>query len=214
MRRQTILAILLCLIVNLAMMMSGYVKVVEIGNEDELTGNKKFAAENVEELWASQTMPELKEKAIDLAKLLNESNNGDFKTVEKYGHYSMGTSGELSFVVKGEGTVTEVNQTKKAGYMTVKLNGYDGQIAVKLQIGSVYKGSAVRDNLSFIKYEDYTNQVEWASLSQSIHNVIDTDLIKKLDLTSIVGKNIDFIGCFSVDKKTEVLITPISINVK
>ena len=213
MRKQTIFAILLCLIVTLAM--SGCVKVVEIGKEDELTGNKKFdAAENVEGIWASQAVPELKEKAIDLAKLLNESNNGDFKTVEKYGHYSMGTSGELSFVVKGEGVVTEVNQEKKAGYMTVKLNGYDGQINVKLQIGTVYKGSAVRDNLSFIKYEDYTNQVDWAKISQSIHEVIDRDVVKTLDLGAITGKTISFVGAFSVDKKTEILVTPIEIVVK
>ena len=52
MRKQTILALLLCLIVTVAM--SGCVKVVEIGKEDELTGNKKFdAAENVEGLWTS-----------------------------------------------------------------------------------------------------------------------------------------------------------------
>lgn len=214
MRKQTILALLLCLIVTLAM--SGCVKVVEIGKEDELTGNKKFdAAENVDSIWESQAVPELKEKAVDLAKLLNESNNGDFATIaDKYGHYSMGTSGELSFVVKGEGTVTEVNREKKAGYMTVKLNGYDGQINVKLQIGPVYKGSAVRDNLSFIKYEDYTNQVDWAKISQSIHAVIDKDIVGKLDMASMTGKNISFVGAFGVDKKTEILVTPIEIVVK
>ena len=214
MRKQTILALLLCLIVTLAM--SGCVKVVEIGKEDELTGNKKFdAAENVDSIWESQAVPELKEKAVDLAKLLNESNNGDFATIaDKYGHYSMGTSGELSFVVKGEGTVIEVNREKKAGYMTVKLNGYDGQINVKLQIGPVYKGSAVRDNLSFIKYEDYTNQVDWAKISQSIHAVIDKDIVGKLDMASMTGKNISFVGAFGVDKKTEVLVTPIEIVVK
>ena len=213
MRKQTILALLLCFIVTLAM--TGCVKVVEIGKEDELTGNKKFdAAENVEGLWASQAVPELQGKAIDLAQLLKDSNNGDFASVADRGHYSMGTSGELSFVVKGEGVVQEVNQQKKAGYMTVKLNGYDGQIIVKLQIGSVYKGSAVRDNLSFIKYEDYTNQVDWAKISQSIHAVIDKDIIGALDLASMTGKTISFVGAFGVDKKTEVLVTPIEITVK
>ena len=213
MRKRISFAVLLCLILTFTM--SGCVKVVEIGKEDELTGNKKFdASENVAGLWESQAVPELKEKAIDLVTLLNESN-GDLKNVaEKYGHYSMGTSGELSFVVKGEGVVTEVNQTKKAGYMLIKPTGYEGQMNVKLQIGSVYKGSAVRDNLSFIKYEDYTNQVDWAKISQSIHEVIDRDVVKALDLGSITGKTISFVGAFSVDKKTEILITPIEIVVK
>lgn len=213
MRKQTFAALLLCLM--MALTMSGCVKVVEIGQEDVLTGKVKFdAAADVEKLWASQAIPELEGKATDLPTLLNESN-GEFKNVaDKYGHYSMGTSGDLSFVVKGEGVVTEVNQEKKAGFMVVKPNGYDGQITVKLQIGPVYKGSAVRDNLSFIKYEDYTNQVDWAKISQSIHDVIDKDIIKTLDLASITGKTVSFVGCFSVDKKTEILVTPIEITVK
>ena len=211
MKKQTVLALLLCLIVTLAM--TGCVKVVEIGKEDELTGNKKFdAAKNVEEFWESQAVPELKEKAIDLAELLNQSN-GDFATLADKGHYSMGNGGELSFVVKGEGVVEEVNRQKKAGYMIVKLNGYDGQ-TVKLQIGSVYKGSAVRDNLSFIKYEDYANQVDWAKISQNIHAVIDKEVIGKLAMPALIGKNISFVGAFGVDKKTEILVTPIEIVVK
>jgi len=72
----------------------------------------------------------------------------------------------------------------------------------------------VRDNLSFIKYEDYTNQVDWAKISQSIHEVIDRDVVKTLDLGTITGKTISFVGAFSVDKKTEILVTPIEITVK
>ena len=94
MRKQTILALLLCLIVTFAM--SGCVKVVEIGKEDELTGNKKFnAAENVEGLWSSQAVPELTGKTVDLAAVLNESGVDFAKVADKYGHYSMGTGGEL-----------------------------------------------------------------------------------------------------------------------
>ena len=126
----------------------------------------------------------------------------------------MGDKGELSYIVKGEGTVTEVNREKKAGFMTLKLAGYDGPIAVRLQIGPVYKGSAVRDTLSFIKYEDYKNQVDWAKVSQAIHAAVDKEVIEKLDMQTIVGKNISFTGCFSVAGDKEILVTPVEIEVK
>ena len=126
----------------------------------------------------------------------------------------MGDKGELSYIVKGEGTVTEVNREKKAGFMTLKLAGYDGPIAVRLQIGPVYKGSAVRDTLSFIKYEDYKNQVDWAKVSQAIHAAVDKEVIEKLDMQTIVGKNISFTGCFSVTGDKEILVTPVEIEVK
>ena len=32
---------------------------------------------------------------------------------------------------------------------------------------SVYKGSSVRDSLDVIKFGDYTNQQDWAAVSQS-----------------------------------------------
>lgn len=205
------------IIACLAMMLSltGCVKVVQIGHEGELTGKVAFnAADNVAGIWDSQALPELEKKAVDLPQFLTESN-GDLKALAgKYGKYSMGTKGELSYVVKGQGKVTEVNQEKKAGFMKVQLDGYAGPKIISLQIGSVYKGSAVRDSLDFIKYEDYKNQVDWAKVSQSIHDVIDKTVIGKQDLKAMQGKTVKFVGCFSVNKPDEILITPVELNVQ
>ena len=96
----------------------------------------------------------------------------------------------------------------------VKLDGYDGPVVVKLQAGTVYKGSAVRDSLEFIKYEDYKNQVDWAKVSQSIHDVINKNVIGAQDMSSIQGKTVSFVGCFGVDKADELLITPVELTVK
>ena len=206
---------LVALGLGVAVSLSGCVTVVPIGGEAALTGETSFnAAENVEAIWESRAVPELTEKAVDLTKLLGEAA-GDLKgPAKEYGHYSMGDKGELCYTVKGEGIVTEVNQEKRAGFMAVKVDGYDGPIAVKLQIGPVYKSAAVRDSLTFIKYEDYKNQVEWAKVSQSIHDVINKDVVGKQDVKALVGKRIAFVGCFAVEKADEALITPISLTVK
>ena len=195
--------------------LAGCVKVVQTGHEDEVTGNVKFdAADSVEKIWASQAIPSLEKKAVDLPQFLTEAK-GDLKSLAaKYGRYSMGDKGELCYVVKGQGKVMEVNREKKAGYMVVKLDGYDGPVVVKLQAGTVYKGSAVRDSLEFIKYEDYKNQVDWAKVSQSIHDVINKNVIGAQDMSSIQGKTVSFVGCFGVDKADELLITPVELTVK
>jgi predicted lipoprotein len=213
MKKSRLLIVLMCLV--FAVMMSGCVKVVQIGHEDELTGTVRFnAAKDVEKIWSSKVIPDLTKKAVDLPTFFKESN-GDFKKLaSKYGKYSMGTSGELSYAVKGTGTVTEVNQERQAGFITVKLDGYDGPVVVKLQIGSVYKGSALRDSLSFIKFEDYTNQVDWAKVSQSLHDMVNKAVIGKVDLKTLKGKKVSFVGSFSVDKPTEILITPVELKVQ
>ena len=164
---------LLALSLTLAMALSltGCVKVVKIGEEAQLTGKQEFnATDSVQGMWESAEA-NIEEKAVDLPAFLGEAG-GDLKSlVDKYGKYSMGTSGSISYAVKGTGVVEEVNQEKKAGYMTVKLDGYEGPEVIKIQIGSIYKGSSTRDTLDIIRFGDYTNQEEWAAVSQELHSL-------------------------------------------
>lgn len=196
-------------------MMTGCMKIVKIGEEGKLTGDVSFnAGDDVAKIWESAAIPELTAKAVDLPIFLTEAN-GDLKSLaDKYGRYSMGTSGELSYTIKGTATVKEVNTEKKAGYMDVTIEGYTGSTVIRLQVGPVFKGSAVRDSLTFIKFEDYKNQVDFAAVSQSIHNVIKTTIIDKVDLTSSVGKTVEFTGCFTVEGQDQILITPVALTVK
>lgn len=212
--KKTKLIPLLALVAFVAYSMSGCVTVVKTGEEGALTGEVTFdASQNVADLWESQALPELNERAIELPQFLTESG-GDLKSLaDTYGKYSMGDSGELSYIVRGTGTVTEVNQDKKAGYMTLKIDGYDGPATIRLQIGTVFKGSAVRDSLNFIKYENYQNQVQWADVSKSIHTLIQQTVIDPANVSSLSGKSISFTGCFTVSTNDELLITPVSLTV-
>lgn len=195
--------------------LTGCAKVVKIGEEGKLTGETTFdATSSVDEMWDSKAVPELTKEAVDLSTLLKESN-GDIKSQgKKYGKYSSGTSGDVNFIVKGTGKVTSVDQKKKAGTMQIALDGYNGKTAVKLQVGTVFKGTAVRDCLSFIKYEDYKNQVQWASISQMIHKVIQKKVVDPLNVSALTGKTVEFTGCFTADEEDEFLITPVKVTVK
>ena len=193
--------------------MTGCIKVVKIGEEGALTGQTEFnAGDNVAEFWESEALPELEENAVDLGEFLTEANGDLTSLAEKYGTYSMGTSGELSYTVKGTGTVETVNTESKAGTMTVKLDGYEGSEVVQIQVGSVIKGASVRDSLSFIKFGDYTNQQDYAAVSQSINNIIQEDVINPESAADLTGKTISFIGCFTVSDNATVLITPVELT--
>lgn len=195
--------------------LTGCIKVVKIGEEGKLTGDVAFnAGDNVAGIWESAVLPELEEKAIELSTFLTEAN-GDLKSlVDKYGKYSMGTSGEINYVIKGTATVEEVENEKKAGYLTLKPEGDSTQVVIKLQIGSVYKGSSVRDSLDIISFGDYTNQEEWAAVSQSLHQIIDEKVIKPADPANLKGKTVTFMGTFTASKDDELLITPVVLSVK
>lgn len=197
-----------------AVTMTGCVKVVKIGQEGELTGKTEFdASSSVSDMWESAEA-NIEEKAVDLPEFLTEANGDLSSLADKYGKYSMGTSGSISYAVKGVGTVEEVNQEKKAGYMTVKLDGYDGAEVIMLQIGDIYKGSSTRDTLDIINFGDYTNQEEWAAISQSLHQSIAENVVAPADPASLQGKTIEFTGTFTADDNAELLITPVKLTVK
>lgn len=93
--------------------------------------------------------------------------------------------------------------------MAIQLDGYSGTENVRIQIGPVYKGSAIRDSLSFIKFGDYKNQQQWAAVSQSINEVVAKDVIEPAKPESLQGKKVSFIGAFTVTTgSSDVIITP------
>ncbi len=206
----------LCMAAMLAMTtMTGCIKIVKIGEEGKLTGEVEFnAGDDVASFWDSQAIPELTEKAVDLGDFLTEAKGDLNSLADKYGKYSMGTSGELSYTVKGSGKVTEVETQKKAGYMTIALDGYTGSEVINIQVGSVMKGSSVRDSLSFIDFGDYTNQQEYAAVSQSINGIIMETVINPETAAGMKGKNIEFTGCFTVNGNDTILITPVTLTAK
>lgn len=213
MRKKAIIVLMLMVVVISAM--TGCVKVVKIGEEAALTGDVEFnAGDNVTDFWESLALPELTGKAVDLKEFLTKAD-GDLESLaDEYGKYSMGDSGELTYTVKGTATVKEVVTDKKAGYIVVSIQDYEGSEEIRLQIGTVFKGSAVRDALEFIKFGDYKNQEEYAAVSQSIHSVIQTTVIDQVDVTGLTGKQIEFTGCFTVDKSDMLLITPVVLTIK
>lgn len=195
-------------------LMTGCVKIVKAGEETQLTQDNSNKAVDISAKWDSDIFPELKGKAVDIVTLLTEAK-GDVSSVgSKYAKKSQGTDGKLNFTVKGTGTVETVNTESRAGYIQVKLSGYTGQEAIKLQVGPVFKGTSVRDSSNIIKLDDYKNQVDYAAVSTNINNIISKTTLKDLDPASLKGKQIDFIGCFTFDKPSELLITPIEIKIK
>lgn len=208
---------LACLIIGVLIttVMSGCVKIVKVGEEDSLYASDKFdAVSDVAGIWDSTVLPELKEKAVDLVEMLTKVN-GDLSSVgEEYGVQDQGTSSAWNFTVRGTGEVVEINTESRAGYIEIKLDNYSGSEIIKLQIGPVFKGTAVRDCSEVIKFENYTNQVDYAAVSKSIHETITETIINDLDINSLQGKNIKFIGCFTLDKESELIITPIDIEVQ
>ncbi|MDF2614624.1 MAG: hypothetical protein K0S71_2410 [Clostridia bacterium] len=195
--------------------MTGCVKIVKQGQEATLTNEVAFdAGTNVAGIWESAAIPELTGKAVELGALLTEAKGDIESLADKYGKRAQGADSAVSFTVKGSAKVESVFTESAAGYMTITVDGYTGPEVLKLQTGSVFKGTAVRDSLDIIKFNDYKNQVDYAAVSTSIHDMIKKTVYGNVDVKSLVGKQIEFVGCFTLSKNEELIITPVTMTVK
>lgn len=201
----------------LTMNLTGCVKIVKTGEEAALTGATEFnAGDDVANFWETTALPEMEAKAAELSEVLTTAG-GDLSSLsgEEYAKYSMGDKGELTYTIKGSGTISEVVTDKKAGYIVVTLDNYSGPEKVQIQIGTVFKGTSVRDSLNFIDFNDYTNQIEWAAVSQEINTLIQTNVIDPIGYDAFqTGGKVTFLGAFTVSGNDEIIITPTELSME
>jgi predicted lipoprotein len=115
-----------------------------------------------------------------------------------------------TYSVSFTGTVTEYNTDSPKGYLVVTVDGVSEE--VRVQVGSVFGGTTVRDAQTVKAYEDFTNQTEWSEYAKTINSEVQTNVIDPLgDLAELEGKTVEVIGCYTPSGDT-IVITPVSLT--
>ena len=189
------------------MIFSSVIRTIE---EDELIKKGFDPKSYVEKIWESKIIPTIKNDSENITLILDELFLNKELAEEKYGHRS-GT-GSFSFMVKGNGIISSLNDSSRVGTLTIKLEKkYESEILIT--IGPVIKKDSIRDSVRFIKFNDFVNQLDFADVSRIIKTRVLNEIIGPLDLKNIVGKNISFYGAITFDRPDKIFITPILIEV-
>lgn len=169
------------------------------------------AAAYVEENWDERILPEIKENAIPLTQLLEEIKNNFDKAASVYGVQKEDTS-PFSFAIKAETIIENIDKESAAGILSVEIPDLTNEGYCEIQIGPVIKKSMVRDYLSFIKFGDFENQIEFANVSRELNFYIRDNIVNVIDESFVKGESISFFGVYTYDKSGAVLITPVEIK--
>ncbi len=177
-----------------------FVKVVKIGEEGTLTGEKTFdASAESNEDWG-KVAEEIEGKATDLTELL--------KADGVKGAVAVKTKAEVKeFVSKANGKKTS---------LVIIPEGYEGKDEISVQTGSIYTGTAVRDVQTLKTFESFTNQTEWSEYAKSLNKEVDENVVLPLDLAKNdpTGKTITLVGCATPGTTGGVVITPVEITIE
>lgn len=160
--------------------------------------------------WDARVLPAVRERAVPLATLLQALATDRAAAVARYGGAPGG--GRASFLVSGTARVLGVDTASRSGVARLDLEPYDGRADAELQLGPVFRGTALRDALPFVRFDDFTNQLEYASVSRVLHERIRDSVLAKVDRASLAGRVIQFSGAFA-EAAGIPLVTPVVLKV-
>jgi predicted lipoprotein len=178
----------------------------------EEDSKKVFSAEvYVAGRWNDPLLITVQNSAVEMSTLLSELAADKTAASKKYGHQQ--GSGPFNFIVKGQGVVTEVDTSSRAGLARIDLEPADGKADVAIAVGPVIKGTGLRDAMPFIDFNQFTNQLEYADVSKKLHEYVMTNVIGSIDLASLPGKTVSFAGAFAFKDIESIVITPVELKV-
>ena len=179
----------------------------------EAQGSQFNASRYVDEMWDSRILPALAEKSVSTAELEDALTTGLDRAGEKLARRA-GEGSAWTFVIEGDAVVNAVDATSRKGTVDLTLEGLSPGRVARLQIGPVVSGTAIRDALPFVNFNDFTDQLAFASVGSALTQRSLHDLSPQLEKLR-PGEGIRFRGVVNLRSSNEPLvITPLSIQTR
>lgn len=166
------------------------------------------------ELWDAKVMPYAAAKAglfVDVrAAIMADANAAG----AKYGYKEKEGSAPWTLLAKIEGKIIAANTESRAATIDVDVDG-DGKADARVQIGPVIRGTAIRDSLDFVNFNDFTNQIDFAQFGKAFNTHLNGKILEKTPRESLPGQSVAVLGAFPLPRAGELpLVTPLAIEIK
>jgi predicted lipoprotein len=170
------------------------------------------AGRYVDTVWDAQAAPYWTKSAIafpDLAVAIDH----DLDAAGAREGRRAGDGSPWTFVAQGQGVVTGVDTTARAGRLTIAAPLAGGQARdIQIQIGPVVSGSTLRDSLPFVTFNDFSNQIAFAEVGGAMSRRAIAQA-RPVAQGLKVGDRVTFVGAFALSKAGDpILLTPILLT--
>ncbi|MCB2401262.1 DUF2291 family protein [Rhizobium leguminosarum] len=167
----------------------------------------------VEAIWQSEAVPYFEKRAGDLKDVMQLSASSPDAAGEKFGNPRKQSSSPWTYAVKITGKVVAADTASRAATLDVDADG-DGKADAKVQIGPALRGTALRDTLEFVNFNEFKNQIEWAQFGKAFNEKANAAFLSAIPREGLVGKTVTAIGAFPLPKSGELpLVTPSELKV-
>ncbi len=167
----------------------------------------------VAEIWDSKVIPFLEERAGPFQEVAALSKSDLDAAAAKYGHKEKEGSAPWTLAARVSGTIIKAETASRAAYLDTDVDG-DGVADVRIQIGPVIRGTAIRDSLDFVNFNEFKNQIQWAEFGKAFNVHINGLILEKLPREGLEGKKIEALGAYPLPSAGQpALLTPATISI-
>ncbi|MBB6222641.1 DUF2291 family protein [Rhizobium leguminosarum] len=167
----------------------------------------------VEAIWQPEVVPYFEKRAGQLKDVMQLATSNPDAAGEKYGNPRKQSSSPWTYAVKITGKVVAADTASRAATLDVDADG-DGKADAKVQIGPALRGTALRDTLEFVNFNEFKNQIEWAQFGKAFNEKANAAFLSAVPRDGLTGKTVTVIGAFPLPKSGELpLVTPSELTV-
>lgn len=167
------------------------------------------AGRYVETVWGAQAQPYWTKAAAPFAELSAKID----QDIDAAGGRKAGDGSPWTFVTQGEGSVVSADTAARAGRVVLAVPRADGRAReVTVLVGPVVSGSALRDSLPFVAFNDFSNQIAYAEVGGALTRRAVRDA-RPVAESLKPGDRVTFTGVFQAAKAGDaVVLTPIQLR--
>ncbi|MCP8894822.1 DUF2291 family protein [Shinella daejeonensis] len=185
-----------CAIMLAGALALGGCKFVRTEDEQKRAAAGAFNPERlVAEIWDTKVVPYLEERAGPFEDVAALAAGDPDAAGAKYGHKEKQGNAPWTFAARIDGTIVAAETKSRAAYVDVDVDG-DSKADVRVSIGPAIRGTAIRDSLDFVNFNEFKNQIEWAQYGKSFNTHVNGALLEKLPREGLTGRSIKATGAY------------------
>jgi predicted lipoprotein len=170
--------------------------------------DKKVAA-----IWSSKVIPYFEKRAGPFPEVRELAAKSPDEAGAKFGHRAKSEETPWTLMVKIEGTIVGANTESRAATISVDASG-QGKADAVVQIGPAMRGTAIRDALDFVSFNDFTNQIDFAQFGKAFNTHVNHATLEALPRDALVGRKVSAIGAYPLVSTNDTpLVTPVEITI-
>ncbi len=149
----------------------------------------------VADMWDAKVIPYLTAKAGDFKTVRDLENSDVTAAGARYGYKEKVGNSPWTFAVRIEGKITSSNTESRAATIDVDADG-DGNPDATVQIGPAIRGTALRDSLDFVSFNQFTNQIDFAQFGKAFNIYANKTFLATFPRGNLNGSMVKLIGTY------------------